>query len=305
MKALKIIIAIIALVAISVGVYFMIGVPKTPPPPPPPTKNQFIDRIEHETDSLSKLPNSKFCKDFYLDIASQIDDFYKSNRFSNKQSGNVQWKENLSKNLYSAYTEKFISQANYVFNGSDWNIPDLQFIRNEYQSLQKSNLLEKGSAVDNSFNQIQQVFSKYDEITGFISECKRFSYPTTYSLSEKFPIAEAENKISRAREYLNTGLGNIYVKNCTRLQDGLREIPQALFDKQVNYLSKKIRYWSGNFTNYATFGSYSRNLYDSLKAEIGTLNNNIFNINNFDAENKRLQSQLDSDYQAAYNYFNK
>jgi len=304
MKALKIIIAIVVLVAISVGVYFLIGAPKILPPPPQPSKNQFIDRIEHETDSLKKLSNSKFCPEFYKDIAYQIDDFYKNNRFSNKQSENAQWRDNLSRSLYSAYTEKFISQVDYVFNGSDWNIPDLQFIRNEYQSLQKSPLLERGSYVDNSFNQIQQVFSKYDEINGFISSCKNFSYPTTNSLFDKYPIEEAKSKIARARAYLNNGLENTYVKNCTRLQDGLKGIPQMFFDKHVRYLNNKLKHWSGWYKNCPTQINYANVLYKPLKTEIDALDKSIYDVANFDSEYNRLLSQLNADSQDAYNYFN-
>jgi hypothetical protein len=233
-----------------------------------------------------------------------INDYYRGNRFSDNQSDNKQWRDNLSKNLYSAYTGKFIRQAFYVFGRDEWKVEDLQFIRSEYQTLRKSTLLQQGSDVEKTFARIQQIFSTYDEIASFISSCKGFSYSGS-ALSDGFPIADVKGKISQAQSYLNSELGNEYVKNCTRLRDGLKEIPQSLFRAQVRYLNNKISNWSGLYSKYMSQKEYKKLHYDKLKAEIDTLDNNVYHIDKslVDREYDQLKAKLDSDSSAAYNYF--
>jgi len=297
MKALKISLAVIAVTAIAVGIYMWIaGI--NPPPPPPPADNQFTKRIEQEIDSLGKLPDSKFCKDFYKEVEYHIEDYYKSGRLGKNQSENDQWKENLSKNLYSAYADKFIKQAFYVFLGSEWKSEDLQSIRSEYQTLRKSSFLKRGSPVDNKFTEIQNIFSKYDEIAGFISVCKGFSYLSS-GLTDRFPVSDVQDKISRAAAYRNNRLENGYVNNCTRLHDGLREIPQALFQAHVSYLNNKITQWSGLYSNYPTFNDYNKELGQPIQSEIDALDNDIYNVVNFDSEYKNLSDKWNADKKAA------
>ena len=270
MKAIKISLAVIVVAAIAFFVIqSLVITDKTGGISLP--QNQFTKRIKQETDSLGTFPNNKFCKEFYEEVNYHIEDYYKNQRLGNSPSENNQWKDNLSQNLYSVYAEKFIHQAFYVFSSSVWKIEDLKFIRSEYQTLRKSNLLEKGSPVDKKFTEIQTIFSKYDEITGFISACRGFSYSGS-SLFDKFPLTDAKSKISRAKTLQNNGLGNEYVNNCTRLHDGLKEIPQTLFRAHVRYLDNKISYWSGKYSEYNSQSEYANLLYTPLKSEIENLN---------------------------------
>jgi hypothetical protein len=266
-------------------------------------QNQFTKRIEQEIESLGHLPDNKFCKDFYNEVGYHISDYHKQGRLSNNPSENNQWRENLSKELYSAYAGKFIRQAFYVFRGSEWDIDALNFIRSEYPTLQKSALLERGSVVDKEFAKFQTIFDKYDEITGFISSCKEFSYPDD-NLSDRFPVADVVSKISRAAIYRNNHLGNEYVNNCTRLHDGLKEVPQTLFRAHVGYLDDKINEWSGMYSNYSSQIDYANNLYRPLKSEIDALDNDIYNVANsyFDSEYNRLSKKWSDDNTKAYNY---
>lgn len=300
MKALKISLAVIVVAAIGTGVFLGIQY-IIDPPPPPPAKNQFIAKIEQEIEQLKQKPDNKFCKDYYNEVAFHINDYYKQNRFGNNQSENDQLKENLSKNLYAAYADKFIKQAFYVFRGSEWKVDDLKFIRSEYQTLRKSSLLEKGSTVDKEFTKIQTIFDKYDEIVALISSCKGFAFSGT-ALSNRFPIADVQSKIARAADYRKNNLENGYVNNCIRLHDGLREIPQALFRAHVHYLDNKIDEWSEMYSNYNSHSDYVNNLNRPLKTEIDTLDNDIYNVSNFDSEYKRLSGKWSADNTKAYNY---
>jgi hypothetical protein len=307
MKAIKISLAVIVVAVIgffvirslvTTGEVKQIGVPPNP----------FTERIEQEIDSLGKLSDNRFCKEFYSEVGYHIDEWYKPfppkypyGRFGNTQSENDQWKENLSKNLYSTYAGKFIKQAFVVFRGSEWEIEKMKFIRNEYQTLQKSKWLEKDSYVDNEFDKIQTVFAKYDELAGFISSCKGFSYSSS-SLSSHFPVADVASKISRAATYRNNGLENEYVNNCTRLHDGLKGVPQALFKAHVKYLDRKIKQWSGLYPNFNSHIDYTNNLYKPLKSEIDALNNDTYNVSNFGKEYNRLSKNWSADNVKAYKH---
>jgi hypothetical protein len=300
MKALKIILAVIVVAAIAFFVrQSLVTIDATGKISLP--ENQFTKRLEQEIDSLGKLPNSKFCNDFYREISYHIDSYYDENRLGATPSENEQWKENLSKNLYSVYVGKFIRQAFYVFRHSEWKIENLNFIRDEYQTLRKSKLLEKGSPADEKFKEIQTVFSKYDEIVGFITACKGFSYSAD-DLSDRFPIAGVKAKISQAAKYLNNHLENKHVNHCTRLHNGLKEIPQILFRTHTRYLDNKINRWSDLYHNYNSQSDYANNLYKPLKNEIEALDNNIYNVANFDKEYNKLLDKWSADNTKAYNY---
>lgn len=265
-------------------------------------ENQFTAKIKQEIEQLKAKPNSKFCKDFYKEIAYHINDFYKHNRFGENQSENDQWKENFEKTLYSAYAEKFIAQAFYVFRGSEWKHEDLRFIQAEKNELKKSKLLVANSPVDWEFTKIQVALNKYGEIVGFISNCKSYGYSGT-ALSDRFPISDVQSKISRAATLRSNRLENEFVNNCTRLHDGLKEIPASLFKSHVHYLDRKINYWLGMYSNYSSQSDYANNLYRPLKTEINLLDNDIYKIINFSSEYNRLVQKLNDDSNNAYIYF--
>jgi hypothetical protein len=308
MKALKISLAVIVLAAIAVGICKWIYPPTDGEggltPPPPSVENQFTKRIEQEIASIGQLPDNKFCKDFYNEITYYINDYHKQNRLGPNRLGNDQMKDELSIKLDSAYIPKFIRQTRYVFDGSEWKIEDLIFIRNECQSLRNSKWLETGSPKDKELAEIQTVFSKYDEIVGFISSCKRFSYSGT-DLTDRFPVNNVKSNILRAETYRNNRLGNGHLNHCTRLHDGLKEIPQALFRAHVRYLDRKIDYWSGLYPNYNSHSDYTNILYKPLRSEIDALDNNIYPVSNFNSERKRLFDKWSADNIEAYNYFSQ
>jgi hypothetical protein len=264
--------------------------------------------IEQKIDSLKKMPNSSFCDSFYKEIKYYIDDDYSLNRLGNNQSENDQWKKNLSSNLYAAYTDKFIQQAFYVFKGSEWDEQKLDFIRSEYQMLQKdgiqTGMLEKNSNTDGKLNEIRNILLKYSEIRDFINSCKGFNVPNPTILETQFPISIVQANIIRSEEYLKNDLGNDYVKNCMRLKTNLSEVPQYLFKAHVKYLDDKISYWEGGYRT--TGGSqpiYSQDIYLPVLEEIEQLDNNIYNIDNFSTEYNELKDKWEKEGEKAYYYF--
>jgi hypothetical protein len=139
--------------------------------------NPFVDKIQLEIKELKQKPENKFCKEFYAEVVYNLNDYHKNGRLGKNTLENNQWKENLSKQLYAAYTDKFIKQSYYFFNQSNWASSDLGFIRNEYRALQNSPLLERNSPIDKRFNEIKIIFNKYDEITALFHHAKAFHLP--------------------------------------------------------------------------------------------------------------------------------
>lgn len=267
-------------------------------------RNQYTDRIEKEIDSLGKASINVFCRKFYDGIRYRITDYHKQGFLGKTTNDNTQWQELLSKDLYSAYAPKFAQQALHVFNGSEWRINDINFIRSEVKTLGNSTYLEQESTVDSSFKNIQTILSKYDEIAGFISTCSNYSY-TNYDIGISFPIDDMSSKIQRSKTYLSNGLDNIYVNNCTRLKDGLNNVPKKLFDKHVNYISSKIRQNSEKYRNYRYQSDYSKGIFEPLRNQIEELNNDIYGVsdNTFQIGYHSLESPLSDDNTKAFEYF--
>lgn len=306
MKKLKISLVVIVVAAIGAGIFFGLQSITDQKSVKAPV-NQFTLKIEKEIEQIKELDDS-FCKDCYNKVAFHINEFYKPSpptypygRFGDTQSANDQWKEILETILYSAYSDKFIMQVKKVFSGSDWKYEDLKFIQAENNKLKKSKLLIAGSPVDRGLTDIQTALNKYNEITSFIATCKGFSYSGNSITADRFPITEVQGKISRAASYRNNHLGNEYVNNCTRLHNGLKEIPQILFHAHVRYLDNKIDYWSNMWCNYNSHKDYLGNIYTPLNVEINDFKKStIYSGINIDGESTRLLNKWSADNQKAY-----
>lgn len=311
---MKVVKSILAIAVVGLIAFFVIKslafTPPVPTPLPEP-KNQFIEQIEKETDSIVSLPNSKFCKPTYNRVQSLIDNYYKPHppkytygRLGKTQLENNQLKENLSKNLYSVYAEKFIQQSFYVFNGPTWDILKIGVIRNETIRLRSSTFLVANSPVAIKLLEIQQILSKYDEINNFIKTSRNIKF-TNYSLGSKFPFSTLKYKISRIDNYEKNNLNNSYVNNCTLLHLGLNNTKSILINKYLKYLENIIPIWTGRYNNLSTFKEYRNIVYDPIKKELDDFRNNCDN-NNYPYDRNRynaLLRELNSDSTEAYKYF--
>ncbi len=300
MKKFKIGLIITVIAAIFAGILLWVQSVK-PPKEVESQGNPFTHKIEKEITELKAKPDNQFCKDFYRQISFNINQFHTQNRFDSNPSQNTAWKEILEKNLYAAYTEKFIKQTKTVFRGAEWNSNDIRFVQSEKNELKRSPLLSAGSPVDNELSTIQKVLDKYNEVVSFISACKGFSY-SEFERDSLFPVEDVKSKISRAASLRKNHLENNYVDNCIRLQDDLKEIPQTFFKAHIAYLDNKINDWSGMYPNYISHSDYSNNLYRPLKAQIESLDKNLYNVSNFDNEYNSLLQKWKDDNLKAYNH---
>jgi hypothetical protein len=303
---MKIVKIILVVVVVAVIVFFVnkwyVNIDK--PKEINPSTNPFIERIEGEIDSLNNIPVNVFCQQFYKDIQFRISDYFNQGLYGESENDNNQWQEILSKNLYYAYAPKFAEQAMYVFNGSEWKNDALDFIRSEVRTLQISSYLDDNSPVDLSFNSIGQILTKYDEISGFIVNCRGFSY-SSFALDYNYP--DLSVRVNKSRGYLANNLDYQYVNNCTRLRDGLQKIPKILYDKHISYLRRKISYYGIRYTDYKYQSEYSDVIYIPLRNQVDALNNNIYGINDKTFNNgfDRMYDLLKRYNRDATNYFRK
>lgn len=302
MKAVKIILAVVVVGVLGLFICKWLIKPINPPEPLTPPRNQFIERIEKEIDSLGEVPSNSFCPKFHQKIQYDIAEFHSKGFLGDTTTrDNDQWEEILSKNLYSVYAPKFIEQAMSIFNGHEWRTNDLKFIRSEAKKLQKSDYLMPDSPVKASFVEIETIFKKYDEVSSFLSECKNYSFADN-ELSSVFPNVSI--KVTKANNY-SQNTGNKYVNNCTRLKEGLREVPKKLYDKHVAYLTQKINLYAGQYGNYETQAEYNTNVYTILLEQIYKINNEVYGLSEsiVEEEQEVLFNLLSKYNRGATDYF--
>lgn len=305
MKAIKITIAIIAIVTIIGLIFYLSGVTNPDPQKPQLPENQFTEKISSQIQAITNKSDDAFCKESYNEVKYLIDDYSNAKRLGENAAdsiGNDQNRSYYLKQLYSVYVEKFIAQAFHVFKGTTWAESDISFINNECKALKSegktNSYLEPNGEADKTLNEIMHIIIKYNEIMSFLNKCQGFHYYNT-ELSARFPVNTAQDLISQSKTYLN---GNGYVKNCTRLISALKNIPQTVCNAHIKYLSRKIDYWSGMYEHYNTQIDYRNNLYDPLKTEVIAVRSAHYNVS-VDSDIDRLINKLNSDATAAYTYF--
>lgn len=317
MKAIKIGLAIVVLTAIGFFVFNSLGEPPPPPPPPAESKNEFVNQINKKIDAIESLPNSEFAKAIYNEIKYLIEDRakphppkYRFGRLGESRSENNQQKENLMRNLYSAYVDKFIEQAFHVFGDTLWSTSDLTFIRSEYQTLRRSPYLESGSPVDDQLGYIQGILKKFDEINRFIlqSTSIQFPDPSTFPGSENDTsfVERLNSKLDSIETYRNVVSRHNYLRNCARLRKRLVESPKVIFGGHVQYLDERITLWSGFYERYNSQATYAQQLYTPIKDEIDVLIGDLYentSVNPYD-EHQRLLVRWNRDAEMAFDKFN-
>jgi len=305
MKTIKIILIITVIAAIGIGVYLKMGEGAEQTDPIELSDNPWIKDITREIDSVL-LDHVNFfdARTSYVTIQARIDDNYRNSRLGDSGANNETNKRLLSERLYAAYFRKFVELTFQVFQHTEWKTDDLRFIREESERLQSMTYFVNKDYQGQSVKEIDNILKKYDEIVSFISTCKGFSFLSS-GLSDRFPISDVQAKLSQASRYRNNSPENDYVKNCTRLREGLNEIPQSLFRAHIKYLDKKIFEWSYMYFNYNSHADYVNNLYRPIKDEIDVLENNMYGVPNNNDEHRRLLETWSADNKRAYEHFSK
>jgi len=281
-------------------------------PSPPPLGIEFTGDIEKKIKLIDSLPDNTLCSKLYINLNGAIESWHEEGRFGGKNTlQNDQWKNILTQKLYSAYVTKFINQAYFAFrNSSCKDTATLNFIRREYQTLQKSELLEKSGPVDSNLTKIQKILERHDEISNFISDNRNYSFSS---------IQNVKNRLADVKRHQNSPLETGSVDLCKHLLEGLGNIPQILFNAHVRYLNNKIRNWRGSHKNYNpckkdSLGKYffdpnesikyQRERYGQLEGEIEALNTVGYSgIRDFSQKIGELKKEWDKENREQWTYF--
>jgi hypothetical protein len=264
-------------------------------------KNLFIERIENEINNIIHLPNDVFNKKEYEKIKYYIEDDFENNRFSLNNTDNQQWKENLSKTLYAAYSSKFVNQATSILSQQEWQQKNLDYIEKETNILIQSEFLERGSKTDKDLGNINKAIEKYYEIKRFIASCL-FEVKSN-DMNSRFPLALVKNKIAKANQYRNNSLENSLTNNCLKLHEGLKEIPKKLLNIHERYMNNKISSFGNNYKNYLDYRGFADNLYNPIKIEIQGVNSDIYPTGGADAKKSYLLNIWEEVNKKALDYY--
>jgi len=241
--------------------------------------NQYVDDIERQISELGDAPVNVFSAQTSKSIENDINDCYDRGFLGDgDESLNEMQKNRLSRNLFVAYASKFITQAEYVFRRSEWTPAAISTIRTENRRLLNDPLMKlpDNDEPRKELQKIQEVLRQYDQMQAFVERCGRFR-ASGYALDEYFPISSVQSMIDSAQRFRNTaGL----IRNCSRLQTELANVPQVLFDEHVRYLKEKIRQNSGNRIEekFEYQSQYMSAIYAPLNNQITALNNSVYNI---------------------------
>jgi hypothetical protein len=246
---------------------------------------EFISRIQNKIDSLKTVPEEKLSQNFYDAIKIDINNAANAGKFGSNEQENRENREILEKNLYSAYAEKFVAQAMYIFKRSEWKQTDILQLRSGVKDLSASPHLKPGP-VANSFTTIKGIITKHDEITAFVNSCKSFTASPDQPESG-FP--DVTDKITRAQQYLTGNLENPFVNNCQRLKEELTNVPKFLADNNYNYLFKKIEIQGGRYTELSE-EEYAKGPRKYLRIEINSFERKVRDYNRAETLSNKLDT---------------
>ena len=309
MKYFKIILAIIGVLGLGFAVWYF-STRTTKIQVAQVSTNQFVRRVKYEIRSLASKPNDRFCRGVYKLIQYHIDDYASICRLVDNLSdslGNSAQRRFLSKELFSAYAEKFADQANYVFTHNEWSQDDRHFINTEVDRLRRigrsEDFLESGSPIDSLFTVIKNILGRYNSELDYINTANNFTFNNT-DLTAHFPMSNVTAAINDSKSHLNN-LG--IVRNSNKVREGLEKIPANLCDKHYRYLRRKVNEWSGMYRYSTSLADYERNLYEILKDDIQGLNASVYTTNgvsDVSSKSNDLMGLLNNDHFAAKQYWN-
>lgn len=154
MKHLKY--SLIAIIVLVIAAFLVYGLSSNEPEDPGITTSPSSVKtkaMDHRIDSLIvNAPNSRFCIDAYNKCISDINQL-----FANEPTNKKTYKLKLNRE----YTDKFIAQANYVFDHNDWKKEDIRIIRAETSRLLNINSGKEG------LKEINAVLADYDTLVKF------------------------------------------------------------------------------------------------------------------------------------------
>jgi len=278
-------------------------------------KSLFVDSMLVQIDNFNELSVAHFDSVYkqYSLLLNLLGDDFKNDRFGISLDSitfeknidpilNKSWYDRLCAQVTSIYIKKFIDYSFLYFKGTEWSTIQLNFIRNE--SLRIKSSMKPGSNLSR-LNEIQDIFYKYDEIKGFISECSSINFPTG-SISDKFPLFKAQSLMIKANDYLTNNMENVYLNNCIELKSNLKDINRVLFDKHIIYVETNINTFCSKYSSFKCVKEYNSGVLKYIEFQINSLDNNNYGLpeNYFNDKKDQLYFIFNKYKKEAGNHFN-
>lgn len=306
MKTIKILLAVVVLGAIGYFIWQSYADPGVKVAPTV-TGNQFVDKIRHEIDSLSKLSSNDFNGEFYRNIQYRIDQWNTQQLLGNTKTECENQRDNLSRDLYTVYVSGFIIKAFGVFRSNDWDSRDRIYIANETQELINSPYLDQNSEVYQRLENIKAILDQYNNVQNFVNGLN------SYLDSGPFDIDDSMNWLALTKDLKDRALGNSYVYNCTRFHEILNSAPQRAYNKHFNSVRSQIyaragEYRNGRFTgtSWAQLASdYRDKVYEPIVDDLSYLDQNAETLYGVSASNdlQPLYDRWNRELQNAIEHF--
>lgn len=304
-KSIKIVLTIVALGVVGFLAWKFIGddmndVVEKPSFDP----TTFTKKLDRRIDSIKNMPEHRFCRDLY-DLTMHDITFYDSQNvldpedINNDSTVAVYYK----KILLVAYCNKFCAQTKYVFEKTNWENANIDFIREETNNIINAQYMTSGNCYD-KLNEIKSVLKERDNVMNFIKKC---GYPQTNgSIEVHYDQNHDSQLISKAKNYLNGNeLIHKEILNDSEIKRGLEVVNVVTCYRHFNYLKRKVEYWSNRYSAFNKQLDYSNAVYTPLDAQVNAIDNVIYHIdqNDFDQKYNEIRRELNANNDKAYYYY--
>ena len=155
---------------------------------PSTEKERTVMKYIH--DKIINAPDSKFCPNAYDEILKTINLFFE-NETTNKKT--------YTNELQYEYTEKFVKQAMYVFDRSEWKSSDISTIRKEHKRCLSF------SPNNSDLKTITTILREYDNLQKFNDEVSQAcrQQPKCITVSANYLYIDDDWDIAKTNDLIN------------------------------------------------------------------------------------------------------
>ena len=205
--------------------------------------NTFINSINQQIETIKNSDRKTFSKTLYEETIYSINEAKKNNKIT------PQWAKNLAQKTEFIYHDKFINEAHFVFSKTEWNVTDLNYVRNEINRLSRSAFIESKTEL----NKLNKVIAEYNAIQAFLAKAENFSVTNNITnFSDDFDLQTSRVYIENALKMSRT---NSEVRNNNSLISQLGNVKTWMYQKHLDFLNNKYDFI--NRISCSTYGYYN------------------------------------------------
>ncbi len=283
-KPIKIILLIVAIILAIGGVLFYM---KTIVSPPQDLKfkNQYVQKLTEETETLRKCDQPTLEHDFLR--LTDLSHRFKSESLIDDKTFDSHYSE-----IIGVYSPKFAQYCFGQFQKSVWDANDLKWMEGRISQLRNLTVEDGSRRIMDSYSETDGKFSIIIKTIGKYREASALANRTRYS-----GLADARAKIQQANQFKQDD----YLRNNASLMKALNSLPDRLEASHYASLSAQVR-------NLASYYNYSADSYDSMSDNVvAALKEYKQNARSVYGESRSLdglEAEASRYYNQAVEYFN-